>query len=148
MVLPGLKSLNGPHGAHTVCTGLPPDVISEEIENDVRSERQVLGNCHATERIQRAQIVLQTKLLLKRNQTNKDLSYLNAKPLRTHTEVMESINCTDRLLGMKELANGACFRAYDYDMRLASSMHSLSRKWLSRSLLSNNISIFRDFCLR
>ncbi len=61
-------------------------IISEEIENDIRSERQVLGPCYAFERFQRALIVMQNKLWMKRVQINKELSYLIAKPLRSHSK--------------------------------------------------------------
>ena len=64
-------------------------IISEEIENDIRSERQVLGPCYALERFQRALIVMQNKLWVKRVQINKELSDLIAKPLRSHQQVME-----------------------------------------------------------
>jgi hypothetical protein len=64
-------------------------IISEEIENDFRSKRQVLGPCYALERFQRALMVMQNKLWMKRVQINKELSYLIAKPLRSHQQVME-----------------------------------------------------------
>ncbi len=56
-------------------------IISEEIENDIRSERQVLGPCYALERFQRASIVMQIKLWMKRVhwQINKELSYFISK---------------------------------------------------------------------
>ena len=49
-------------------------IISEEIENDIRSERQVPGPCYALERFQRALIKMQNKLCLKRVHINKELS--------------------------------------------------------------------------
>ena len=63
-------------------------LISEEIKNDIRSEHQVLGPCYALERLQRALIVMQNKLWMKQVQINKELSYLIAKPLSSHQQVM------------------------------------------------------------
>jgi hypothetical protein len=40
-------------------------IINEEIESNIRSDRQALGPCHAIERVQGAQIVLQNKLMNK-----------------------------------------------------------------------------------
>jgi hypothetical protein len=94
-------------------------IISEEIENDIRSERQVLGPCYALERFQRALIVMQNKLWVKRVQINKELSDLIAKPLRSHQQVMELSERLDLLLGMKERANGSYYRAYDYDTAIS-----------------------------
>ncbi len=89
------------------------NIISEEIENDNRSERQVLGPCYALECFQRAWIIMQNKLWLKRVQINKELSDLIAKPLRSHQQVMELSERLHLLLGMKERANGSYYRAYD-----------------------------------
>ncbi len=88
-------------------------IISEEIENDIRSERQVLEPCYALERFQRALIVMQNKLWMKRVQINKELSNLIAKPLRSHQQVMELSERLDLLLGKKERANGSYYRACD-----------------------------------
>ena len=90
-------------------------IINEEIKNDIRSDRQLLGPCHATERLQRAQIVLQNKLMPKWTQINKDLSNVIAKPLCTHKQIIELIERVNLLLSMKELANGAYYLAYDND---------------------------------
>jgi hypothetical protein len=64
-------------------------ITSEEIENDIRCERQVLGPCYALKRFQLALIVMQNKLWMKQVQINKKLSDLIAKPLRLHQQVME-----------------------------------------------------------
>ena len=82
-------------------------IISEEIENDIRSEHQVLGPCYALERFQRALIVMQNKLWVKLVQINKELSYLIAKPLCSHQQVMELSERLNLLLGMKKRANGS-----------------------------------------
>ena len=58
---------------------------------------------------------MQNKLWSKRVQINKELSDLIAKPLRSNRQVMELSERIDMLLGMKERANGAYCRAYDYD---------------------------------
>ena len=64
-------------------------IISEELENDIRSERKELGPCYALERLQRALIIMQNKLWSKRVQINKELSDIIAKPLRSNRQVME-----------------------------------------------------------
>ena len=91
------------------------ELISKEIENDIRSERQVLGQCYALKRFQRALIVMQNKLWMKQGQINKELSNLIAKPLSSHQQVMELSERLDLLLGMKERDNGSYYRAYDHD---------------------------------
>ncbi len=91
------------------------NIISEEIKNDIRSERKVLGQCYALKRFQCALIVMQNKLWMKRVQINKKLSYLIAKPLCSHQQVMELSLRLDLLLGMKERANGSYYWAYDHD---------------------------------
>ena len=88
-------------------------IISEELENDIRSERHELGPCYALERLQRALIIMQNKLWSKRVQINKELSDIIAKPLRSNRQVMELSERLDVLLGMKERANGAYCKAYD-----------------------------------
>ena len=60
------------------------EIISEESENDLRSDRKVLGPHCVVERLQSTQIVLQNKLVLRRSQIKKELNYLIAKPLHTH----------------------------------------------------------------
>ncbi len=55
---------------------------------------------------------MQNKLWMKRVQINKELSDLIAKPLRSHQEVTEPSERLKLLLGMKERANGANYRAY------------------------------------
>ena len=92
--------------------------LAEEIENDIRSERQEVGPCYALERLQRALIIVQNKLWSKRVQISKELSYLIAKPLRSNKHVMELSERIELLLGMKERANGAYCRAYDCDMAI------------------------------
>lgn len=94
-------------------------IISEELENDIRSERHELGPCYALERLQRALIIMQNKLWSKRVQINKELSDIIAKPLRSNRQVMELSERLDVLLGMKERANGAYCRAYDYDTAIS-----------------------------
>jgi hypothetical protein len=89
-------------------------IISEEIENDTCSERQVFGPCYALELFQRALIVMQNKLWMKRVQINKELSDFMAKPLRSHQQVMELSKRLNLLLGMNERANWAYYRAYDH----------------------------------
>ena len=58
---------------------------------------------------------MQNKLWSKRVQINKELSYSIAKPLCSNKQVMELTERIDLLLGMKERANGANYRAYDSD---------------------------------
>ena len=64
-------------------------IINEEIENDIRSERQELGPCYTLERLQRALIIMQNKLWSKRVQINRELNELIAKPLRSNKHAME-----------------------------------------------------------
>ena len=64
-------------------------ISSEEIKNDSRSERQVLGPCYALKRFQRALIVMQNKVWLRRVHINRELSELIEKPLRAHKQVKE-----------------------------------------------------------
>ena len=90
-------------------------IINEEIENNIRSERQVVGpsGCYALEQFQRALIIIHKKPRSKRAQVNKQLSNLIARPLRSHKQVMELTKRIDLLLGMKERANGAYYKAYN-----------------------------------
>ncbi len=98
--------------------------IIEEIENDIRSERQVLGPCYVLERFQRALIVMQNnltwKLWVKRVHINRELSSIIKKPPRSHKQAMEPTKRINLQLGMKERANGAYYRAYDYDTEISS----------------------------
>ena len=94
-------------------------IINEEIENDIRSERQELGPCYALERLQRALIIMQNKLWSKRVQINRELNELIAKPLSSNTQAMELSERLDLLLGMKDRANGAYCRAYDCDTAIS-----------------------------
>ena len=81
-------------------------IISEEIENDIRSERKEIGPCYALERLQRALIIMQNKLWSKRVQINKELNNLIAKPLRSNKQVMELSKRLDLLLGMRSAPTG------------------------------------------
>ena len=94
-------------------------IISEELKNDIRSERHELGPCYALERLQRALIIMQNKLWSKRVQINRELSDIIAKPLRSNRQVMELSERLDALLGMKERANGVYCRTYDYDTAIS-----------------------------
>ena len=58
---------------------------------------------------------MQNKLWSKRVQINKELSDLIAKPLRSNKQVMELTERLDLLLGMKERANEAYYKAHDSD---------------------------------
>ena len=58
---------------------------------------------------------MQNKLWSKRVQINKELSDIIAKLLRSNRQVMELTERLDLLLGMKEHANGAYYRAYTSD---------------------------------
>ncbi len=84
-------------------------ITSEEIENDICSERQVVGLCYALEWFQRALffIVMQNKLRVRRIHINRELSNALDKPLRSHKKTMEITERIDVLLDMKERANGA-----------------------------------------
>ena len=73
----------------------------------------MIGPCYALKRLQRALIIMQNKLWSKRVQINKELSDSIAKPIRLNEQVMELTERIDLLLGMKERANGACYKAYN-----------------------------------
>ena len=66
-------------------------------------------------RLQRALIIMKNKFWSKRVQINKELSDVIAKPLCSNKQVMELTERLDLLLGMKERANGAYYKAYDSD---------------------------------
>jgi hypothetical protein len=64
--------------------------------------------------------MIQNKLWVKRVHINRQLSSIIEKPLRSHNQVMELTKRIDLLLGMKERANGAYYRAYDYNTAINS----------------------------
>ncbi len=62
---------------------------------------------------------MQNKLWVKRVHINRGLSSTIEKPISSHKQVMELSERINLLLGMKERANGAYYRACDYDMAIS-----------------------------
>ncbi len=62
---------------------------------------------------------MKNKLWVKRVYNNKELSSTIERPLRSHKQVMKLTQRIDLLLGMKERANGAYYRPYDYNMAIS-----------------------------